>query len=153
MNDLMLHQFKEKEIYDMAKQPFSPVNIANEIQTMSGINPNYELTSICMLDTEISSLMFKLDENAFEINIDSMADKIVSFESSGLTKGLLPQMTLKSPRIINAKIQTPYIRDWVGSEFRDLLDQIDSAQTQYDTRKAYELDDDPWDNYLYFDSK
>jgi len=153
MNDILLHSFKEKEIFDLAKQPFSPINIANFIQSMTGITPKYELTSICILDTDVTPLMFKLDENALEINIDSMADKLVTFESQGLTKGLIPQFTLKSPRVINSKIQTPYIRDWAGADFRKLLDKMDSAQIQHQTKSEFKLDEDPWDNYLYYDSK
>ena len=30
-DDLLAHHFKEKKVFDLAKQPFAPVNIMNEI--------------------------------------------------------------------------------------------------------------------------
>ncbi len=92
------------------------MNIANEIQALTGLTAKYELTSLVVLDNEVSPLTFKQDEKTFQINLDSMADKILSFDSqqSKLTRGLLPQMGLSFPKIINRNIQSPYLRTFVG---------------------------------------
>mmetsp|Transcript_32472 Transcript_32472/g.49691 ORF Transcript_32472/g.49691 Transcript_32472/m.49691 type:complete len:245 (-) Transcript_32472:108-842(-) len=122
---------------------------------MTGLTSSYELTSLIVQDSDVSPLMFKLDENTFEVNLDSMADKILSFDSqeSKLTRGLLPQMGLAFPKIINQNIQSPYLRTYVGDQFRALLESVREAETQHNTREEYKLDEDPWDNYLYFDAR
>lgn len=61
-DDVMLHNFKERAVFDLANQPFSPINILNEIYQNTGIFENYELTSLMMLDDNNSSEMFRLDE-------------------------------------------------------------------------------------------
>lgn len=66
-DDILLHHFKERHIYDLALQPFSPINICNEIMENTGVfkHLNYEMTSIFIVDSESTSLMFKKDENTF----------------------------------------------------------------------------------------
>jgi hypothetical protein len=87
-DDVISHNFKEKKVFDLAGQPFSPINIMNEVYTRTGSYENYTLTSIALLDTDNSSLMFKLDEMNLETNVDSLADQIINFnsEESRLTK-------------------------------------------------------------------
>ena len=82
VEDLLLHQFKEKQIFDAAGQPFAPVNIINAIYDNTGHFNNKgassEVTTIISLDKSegdaASSLMFKLDEINLEKHIDSLAD-------------------------------------------------------------------------------
>lgn len=85
MDDLLLHQFKEKQIFDAAGQPFAPVNVISSLydnsglfQNVSGSGPITEVTTLLSLDkTEgdaASSLMFKIDELALEKHVDSLAD-------------------------------------------------------------------------------
>ena len=45
-------------MFDNANQPFSPVNISNELMENTGIFEDYEMTTIVNFDTEGSSLMF-----------------------------------------------------------------------------------------------
>jgi len=68
------------------------VNVINEIYQKTGVYDKYTLTSICLLDSESTSLMFKLDEITFENNIDSLADQIINFnsEDSRLTQKYVP---------------------------------------------------------------
>lgn len=35
-DDVLLHKFKEKHVYDLASQPFSPINIVNELMEQTG---------------------------------------------------------------------------------------------------------------------
>jgi hypothetical protein len=38
-DDVLLHHFKERHIFDLANQPFSPVNIYNHLMENSGVFP------------------------------------------------------------------------------------------------------------------
>lgn len=72
MEDLLLHQFKEKAIFDAAGQPFAPLNIAHALCDNSGLfkkagEENFaEVTTLLSFDKSegdaASSLMFKIDE-------------------------------------------------------------------------------------------
>tara|TARA_B110001450_G_scaffold222640_1_gene219299 strand:- start:1101 stop:1244 length:144 start_codon:yes stop_codon:yes gene_type:complete len=42
----------EKAVFEKANQPFSPVNIINELYQRSGIFDNYEMTTLVMLDNQ-----------------------------------------------------------------------------------------------------
>jgi hypothetical protein len=39
-DDVLLHQMKERMVYDLAAQPFSPINIINEIAAHTGTFKN-----------------------------------------------------------------------------------------------------------------
>lgn len=36
-DDVLLHHFKERHVFDLASQPFSPINIYNEIMENTGV--------------------------------------------------------------------------------------------------------------------
>ena len=61
-------------MFNLANQPFSPINILNEIQSFTGNFEKYSLTSLIMFDTNNSSEMFKMDELGLEKNLDSISD-------------------------------------------------------------------------------
>lgn len=42
---------------------------------------NYEMTSIFIVDTDSSSMMFKKDEETFVNNLDSISDQIIYFNN------------------------------------------------------------------------
>lgn len=88
----MKHHFREHKVFNLAEQPFSSVNVINEVYQKTGVFDRYCLTSLLMFDQESSSMMFKADENTLEKNIDSLADQILNFntETSKITKGFLP---------------------------------------------------------------
>ncbi len=60
----MLHHFKERHVYDLASQPFSPINIYNEIMENTGVfkSKNASMTSICIVDSGSTSMTFERDE-------------------------------------------------------------------------------------------
>lgn len=35
-DDILLHKFKEKLVYDLAGQPFAPINVVNELMEQTG---------------------------------------------------------------------------------------------------------------------
>lgn len=77
---MLLNQFKEKQIFDAAGQPFAPINITNALCDNSGLFTDAsEVTTLLSLDKSSdtdasSSLMFKADELALEKHVDSIAD-------------------------------------------------------------------------------
>jgi hypothetical protein len=117
---------KEKKVFDLAGQPFSPINIINEVYQRTGNFDDHTLTTIALLDTDSSSMMFKLDELSLESNIDSLADQIINFnsEQSMITKPFLPQLSLKVNRSPLDLWQSPFLRSFVSGPFKKLIDQI-----------------------------
>ena len=58
-DDILLHQFKERAVYDLAEQPFSPVNILNQIMENTGnFHHGRQQTSILITDTDCNTLTF-----------------------------------------------------------------------------------------------
>ena len=91
-DDILQHDFKQKHIFDLANQPFSPINIIHEFMENTGIFDKYEMTTICMFDEEGSSEMFRNDELQFKKMVESVSDQILNFtaEDCKLTKRFLP---------------------------------------------------------------
>lgn len=89
--DVLHHQFKERHVFDLAMQAFSPVNIINEIMENTGSFANgRELTTLLLVDDDSSSMMFKNDETNICRHIDSISDQSIVFESNSLTRPYLP---------------------------------------------------------------
>ena len=134
--DIVAHEFKEKFIYDKANQPFAPIKILNEIMENTGIFDEFEMTSMVSLDTQTTSMLMEIDQINFEKNLYSIADQIVDFNSEDcqLTKGFMPQMGLMfTPKPCNAW-QSIYLRKYVSTSFRNLLQKIDTSQRDYYTK-------------------
>lgn len=50
-DDIVLHKFKEKQVFDLADQPFSSFNLANEIMARTGVFADgREVSSIVIID-------------------------------------------------------------------------------------------------------
>ena len=127
----------------------------HEVMENTGIFDSYEMTTLVSFDTESTSMMLELDSINLQKNLDSISDQIIDFNSDDckLTKGLMPQMGLTfTPKPFN-HWQSLYLKKHVTSSFRSLLQQIDSAQKQHYARKDFKLDEDPWENYLFHDTK
>ena len=97
-DDVLTHHFKERHVFDLANQPFSPVNIHNEIMENTGVfrTKNATVTSLIIVDKDSTSLMFKKDEMNLVQHLESIADQILEFgcERNSRTKGLIPQIEL-----------------------------------------------------------
>ena len=61
-------------MFENANQPFSPVNIVNELMENTGVFQNHEMTTIVNFDSDSSSMMFQMDEAALEKHVDSISD-------------------------------------------------------------------------------
>ena len=63
-DDVLLHQNKEKTVFDLADQPFSPINILNEIAENTGtFRDGRQMTSIIIADCEGGQITFQQDED------------------------------------------------------------------------------------------
>lgn len=57
VDDALLFKFKETQVMDLADQPFSAFNLANELATRTGIFASgQELTSILVVDKDTQTL-------------------------------------------------------------------------------------------------
>lgn len=170
MEDLLLHQFKEKQIFDAAGQPFAPQSIVSSLYDNSGLfqasenagTGHPEVTTLLSLDKQsssagdaASSLMFKVDELALEKHVDSLADQIIEFtsEECKLTKGLRPQMGLQFVHRPMDGWQSPYLKNHVAKPFQSIIRQIDASQKKHYAKKEFKLTEDPWENYLFYDAQ
>lgn len=75
-DDVLTHHFKERYLFDLANQPFAPVNIYNEIRENTGVfdSKNATVSTILIVDIESSSLMFQKDEATLVQHFESIAD-------------------------------------------------------------------------------
>jgi hypothetical protein len=74
-DDVLLHQMKERLVYDIAEQPFSPINIINEIASQTGtFKTGRQLTSILIADINGNTLTFQRDEDLLMQHIESLVD-------------------------------------------------------------------------------
>ena len=166
LDDVVIQQFKEKYIFSLAHQPFAPVNVLSELMESTGIFPSSErspngfnMSTIVVMDTNANTLQFQKDEDTLRSQLESMADQVIDFTTDESTSALrgraapMPVLAVKSPvkQLCNAW-QRPYLRD-LTQRFSDLTDQIDRAHVQHNQRKQMSIVEDPWDNYLYYDSK
>lgn len=56
-DDVLLHKFKEKHVYDLASQPFAPTNVVNELMEQTGcFQDGRVVSSIVIVDTEANQL-------------------------------------------------------------------------------------------------
>jgi hypothetical protein len=78
--------------------------------------------------------------------VDFSSDRI------SLTKGMLPVIEMKQDKTIIDYWQTPFLRQ-VKNEVQDLTSRLKESHTMHVLRKQMKMDEDPWDNYLIYDSK
>ena len=71
-----------------------------------------EVTSIMIVDTDSTSLMFKKDELTFVQHLESLADQIIefSYEDNQTLKTLMPTLDLKRDTNVFDFWQSPYLR-------------------------------------------
>lgn len=76
---------------DLADQPFSAFNLANELATRTGIFASgKEVTTILIVDQNTQTLQLQKDEDNYIAHIESMADHVVDFGNDQRKKGAKP---------------------------------------------------------------
>lgn len=157
-DDVLLHKFKEKHVYDLASQPFSPINIVNELMEQTGcFQDGRVVSSIVIVETEANQLQFQKDEDAALVHIESIADQIVEFSDDKHRRRLgttLPILPSEPGQIMpnQSCFLRPFVRA-MSSKFQTLTDQIDKAHVQHSGKELMKIVEDPWENFLYHDSK
>ena len=149
---------KERQVYDLASQPFSPVNIINEIAAHTGTFKNgKQLTSILIADVNGNTLTFQRDEDQFMAHIESVADHSITFENTTSLfkhKQQVPVLSVKPGQVYPNQGQwvSPFLLPSIQN-FQVLCDNLDKAFVQHNGKAQMKIQEDPWDNYLYYDSR
>jgi hypothetical protein len=153
---IMEYDINEKRIFQNAKQPFSPTNIFNEIMENSGdFGPDLgSITSVLALDTDTVNFNLDPSQTRLLIHLESIVDQIVSFEPElKAMRSFVPKLDLYEFCSANADFwQQPLVasvRKDVERFTRDLRD----AYRQSHAKRELGIQEDPWENYLYHDSK
>lgn len=99
-------------------------------------------------------MMFRKDEQILTQHLESISDQILDFNNEGnqMVRGYLPMVDLKTNTNIIDYWQTPYLRK-MNKEMQTLIGEINQASKMHTMRKQLKMDEDPWDNYLIYDSK
>ena len=81
-DDVLLHSIKEKQVYDLAEQPASPISLINEIMEHTGVFPSTgtSVTSILVADTSSSTEQWQKDQDNVLNHIESISDQVITFE-------------------------------------------------------------------------
>lgn len=150
------YDINEKQIFDKAKQPFSPTNIYNEIMENSGdFGPSQGvMTSIVVMDTDTFNYEYEKNMVNLKTHLESIADQVIEFEPTFRTmRNSLPKLDLLSFTGINQGYwQKPLIAH-VQKELEELTKLLKESYKTNQTRKEYGIQEDPWENYLFHDSQ
>ena len=157
-DDVLVQQFKERYIFGLANQPFNPVNFINELFEQTGIfKDGREVTSIVIADVEGNTLQLQKDEDNLIAHLDSLADQIVTFEDEQLRRRLQrsrPRLSLTPGQVyLNQKVWMSPFTNLFARRYQKLVSQLDKAYVQHQGKEDMKIVEDPWDNYLYFDSQ
>ena len=120
----------------------------------TGVFKNATVTAIIIIDTESSSLMFRKEEQQLTRHLDSIADQVVDFSGDrvSLSKVFMPVVDMKPDSHIIEYWQTPFVRA-TKHQLQALIHQLTESHSMHVLRKQMKMDEDPWDNYLYHDSR
>jgi hypothetical protein len=116
---------------------------------------NCEMSSIIVMDTDSSSLMFRRDELILGQHLESISDQVIEFSNEGniALRSFMPVLPIShTERNIVDYWQNPFFKHF-KSRMAALLKDVSESHAMHDMRKSLKMDEDPWDNYLYFDSK
>lgn len=146
----------EKRIFNNPYKLQRPTNIFNEIQTNSGdFGPDSgRLTSIWVLDTDIEDYTLESELINLNIHVDSIADHVINF---GTTIRAMNAFPPKLDLAGFSGICADYWQKPIVSSFRKDLEKfanlLNSSYKMSEGRKEYGIYEDPWENFLYHDSK
>ena len=92
------------------------------------------------------------------MHIESLSDQIIEFDDEQTRKrklgASLPVIPSKPGQAM--PYQDVFLRPFVRalcSQFSQLTSQIDKAYVKHNGFEMMKIQEDPWDNYLYYDSK
>ena len=131
-DDVLLHTFKEKLVYDKAGQPAPPKLILNELMEHTGIfKDGREVTTIVVGDIESNSLQFQKDEDLLISHIESICDQVINFDCEQSTKRLgrvVPILPVKpGQKYLNQKAWLNPFVTLMGKRYQRLTENMDKA--------------------------
>lgn len=98
-----------------------------------------------------------MDDDKLVSHLESLADHIIHFENDMRTqrqKQTLPLLPVKPGQVY------PNQSQWVNpallpaiTGFQDLCNNLNKAHVQHRGKAEMKIHEDPWENYLYYDSK
>ena len=152
----MDYEVNQRRIFENAMQPFSPTNIFNEIMENTGDfgEGNGNLTSIFVFDTNALHYNFEPFQHRLMVHLESIIDQVINFNPDfKMMKLQLPKLDIKSFSGFSAEFwQKPLIRI-IRKEFEEMVIAIKNAYSQNHNKRELGIQEDPWENYLYHDSK
>lgn len=150
------YDVNEKHIFDSAKQPFSPTNIYNEIMENSGdFGPNEGvMTSVLLFDTDTINLEYEKYVNGLRKHLESIADQIIDFEPHLKSmKSSVPKLDLLNFTGFNTGYwQKPLVAS-VRMELETFTKLLKDSYKSTHSKRELGIHEDPWENYLYYDSQ
>lgn len=74
-DDVLAHKNKEISVFDLADQPFSPINILNEVAENTGtFKDGRQITSLIIADCNGGQLVHQQDEDKIIQHLESLCD-------------------------------------------------------------------------------
>ena len=153
---VMDYDINEKRIFQNAKQPFSPTNIFNEIMENSGdFGPgNGTITSVLALDTDTVNFNYDQAQLKLLVHLESVVDQIVSFEPElKAMRSYVPKLDLYEFCSANVDYWQHPLVAATRADVEQFTRDLRSAFKQNHARRELGMQEDPWENYLYHDSK
>lgn len=150
------YDINQKTIFDNAKQPFSPTNIYNEIMENTGdFGPDDgKMTSVIALDTDTVNFNYEKYMTGLLNHLESISDQIVDFEPTlKAMKSSLPKLDLSSFTGLNPDYWQKPLVAYIRKELENFTGLLKNSFQQKNARQELGFHEDPWDNYLYYDSK
>lgn len=135
---------KERMVYDLASQPFSPINIINEIAQHTGCFKNgRQLTSIFIADSDGKTLTFQRDEDLLMGHIESLTDHKIEFQNETTQnkhKNALPVLGTKPGQMyLNQALWVRPLLLPSVKQFQELCGKLDQAFIQHDGKAQMKI--------------
>lgn len=131
-----------------------PRSFLNELSDQLGCGEPGEgsLTSIVIQDTDSSNLEYALLTEKWSENLIVLSNSIQDFGFKDPTfRHVLPKIGFTLP--VQAAKGQPLLVRTLSQRLSAVLLQAEEQKSNFFAKKAHGIEPEPWDHYLYFDSK
>ena len=146
----------EGQIFNYKTRWVAPYNIFYEIfENWGDFGPDSgRLTSMLVLDTDMEDINLLIELEKLQANIKSVSDHIISFETNIKAMNLYhPKLNLYTHTSLWADYwQKPFLSA-IRKEFEEFAGRFIDSHKRNERNKDYGFGEDPWENYLYHDSR
>ena len=135
-------------------------NLFADLFEYSGCFEKHTFTTF-LINEEKTNVEFEEDYNRYINNIVSFTDLQINFGTTiKFYKKYLPQISINYHQSLHSYLHSKFITKDI-ERFREIMDevikttyyQINSSHEKYEASLKLNVHRDPWENYLYFDSK